>query len=49
MSLTMLLIPAALVQGIRQNRRGMILSSVGILAILAAGCAVMMEFITRPL
>ena len=59
MSLTMFLIPAALalgalaavrlVQGIRQNRRGMILSSVGILAILAAGCAVMMEFITRPL
>ena len=59
MSLTMFLIPASLalgalaavllVQGIRQNRRGMILSSVGILAILAAGCAVMMEFITRPL
>jgi len=55
----MFLIPAALalgalaavllVQGIRQNRRGMMLSSVGILAILAAGCAVMMEFITRPL
>lgn len=59
MSLTMLLIPAALalgalaavllVQGIRQNRRRMMLFSVGILAILAAGCAVMMEFITRPL
>ena len=59
MSLTMFLIPAALalgalaavllVQGIRQNRRGMMLSSVGILAILTAGCAVMMEFITRPL
>lgn len=59
MSLTMLLIPAALalgalaavllVQGIRQNRRGIMLFSVGILAILAAGCAVMMEFITRPL
>ncbi len=59
MSLTMLLIPTALalgalaavllVQGIRQNRRGMMLFSVGILAILAAGCAVMMEFITRPL
>ena len=59
MSLTMLLIPAALalgalaavllVQGIRQNRRRMMLFSVGILAILAAGCAVRMEFITRPL
>ncbi len=59
MSLTMLLIPTALalgalaavllVQGIRQNRGGMMLFSVGILAILAAGCAVMMEFITRPL
>ena len=39
-----LLILAAvlLVQGVRQNHRGKMFSSVGILAILAAGCAVMM-------
>ncbi len=59
MCLTALLIPAGLallilaavllVQGARQNHRGKLFSSVGILAILVAGCAVMMEFITRPL
>ena len=59
MCLTAFLIPAGLallvlaavllVQGVRQNHRGELFSSVGILAILAAGCAVMMEFITRPL
>ncbi len=59
MSLTMFLIPTGLalfilavvllVQGARQGHRGKLFSSVGILAILAAGCAVMMEFITRPL
>lgn len=38
-----------LVQGARQNHRGKLFSSVGILAILVIGCAVMMEFITRPL
>lgn len=59
MGLTVFLIPAGLalfllaavllVQGARQNHRGKLFSSVGILAILAAGRAVMMEFITRPL
>ena len=59
MCLTAFLIPAGLallvlaavllVQGVRQNHRGKLFSSVGILAILVAGCAVMMEFITRPL
>ena len=52
MFLTAFLIPAGLallIQGVRQSHRGKLFSSVGILAILAAGCAVMMEFITRPL
>lgn len=59
MGLTVFLIPAGLalfllaavllVQGARQNHRGKMFSSVGILAILVIGCAVMMEFITRPL
>ena len=59
MCLTAFLIPAGLallvlaavllVPGVRQNHRGKLFSSVGILAILVAGCAVMMEFITRPL
>lgn len=59
MGLTVFLIPAGLalfllaaallVQGARQKHRGKLFSSVGILAILTAGCAVMMEFITRPL
>lgn len=59
MSLTAFLIPSGLalfilavvllVQGARQNHRGKMFSSVGILAVLAIGCAVMMEFITRPL
>lgn len=59
MCLTAFLIPAGLallilaavllVQGVRQNHRGKLFFSVGILAILTAGCAVMMEFITRPL
>lgn len=59
MGLTALLIPAGLVllalaavllvQGARQNHRGKLFSSVGILAVLIVGCAVMMEFITRPL
>lgn len=59
MCLTAYLIPAGLallvlaavllVQGARQNHRGKLFSSVGILAILVIGCAVMMEFITRPL
>lgn len=59
MSLTAYLIPTGLallilsavllVQGARQSHRGKLFSSVGILAILAAGCAVLMEFITRPL
>lgn len=44
-----LLAAALLVQGARQNHRGKMFSSVGILAILAIGCAVLMEFITRPL
>lgn len=59
MSLTMFLIPAGLallvcaavlpVQGLRQKRRGKILSAAGVLAVLLAGCAVLMDFITRPL
>lgn len=59
MGLTVFLFPAGLalfllaavllVQGARQNHRGKLFSSVGILAILVIGCAVMMEFITRPL
>lgn len=59
MCLTAYLIPAGLallvlaavllVQGARQSHRGKLFSSVGILAILVIGCAVMMEFITRPL
>lgn len=59
MGLTVFLIPAGLalfllaavllVQGARENHRGKMFSSVGILAILVIGCAVMMEFITRPL
>ena len=59
MGLTVFLIPAGLalfllamvllVQGARQNHRGKLFSSVGILAILTAGCVVLMEFITRPL
>lgn len=44
-----LLAVVLLVQGTRQNHRGKLFSSVGILAILVIGCAVMMEFITRPL
>lgn len=44
-----LLAAVLLVQGARQNHRGKMFSSVGILAILVIGCAVMMEFITRPL
>lgn len=44
-----LLAVVLLVQGARQNHRGKLFSSVGILAILVIGCAVMMEFITRPL
>ena len=59
MGLTVFLIPAGLalfllamvlpVQGARQNHRGKLFSSVWILAILVAGCAVLMDFITRPL
>ncbi len=59
MCLTAFLIPAALalfifaavllVQGLRQRRRGKLFSAVGIFAILLAGSAVLMEFITRPL
>lgn len=59
MSLTMFLIPAGLallacaavllVQGLRQKRGGKILSAAGVLAVLLAGSAVLMEFITRPL
>lgn len=45
----LILATVLLVQGAQQNHRGKMFSSVGILAILAAGCAVMMEFITRPL
>ncbi len=57
--LTMFLIPAALalavwggvmaVEGIRQRNKLRIVSAAGAFAVLAAGAAVMMEFITRPL
>lgn len=59
MSLTSILIPTGLalpvlaavllVQGVRQNHRGKLFSSVGIVALMTAGCLVLMEFITRPL
>lgn len=59
MSLTMFLIPLALaalvyaavllVQGLRQRRREKLFSAAGLFAILLAGSAVLMEFITRPL
>ena len=59
MGLTIFLLPAAalllvlalvlLVQGLRQKRTGKLLSAAGIFAVLLAGSAVMMEFITRPL
>lgn len=59
MGLTIVLLPAAalllvlalilLVQGLRQKRTGKLLSAAGIFAVLSAGSAVMMEFITRPL
>lgn len=59
MSLTMLLTPAALVlaiwggvmavSGFRQGNKLKIFSGAGAFALLAAGMAVMMEFITRPL
>ncbi len=38
-----------LVQGLRQNRREKLFSAAGLFAILLAGSAVLMEFITRPL
>ena len=38
-----------LVQGLRQRRRVKLISAAGLFAILLAGSAVLMEFITRPL
>ena len=59
MGLTMILLPAALalaiwggvmaVSGFRQGNKLKIFSVAGAFALLAAGMAVMMEFITRPL
>ena len=59
MGLTMILRPAALalaiwggvmaVSGFRQGNKLKIFSGAGAFALLAAGMAVMMEFITRPL
>lgn len=59
MGLTAFFIPAALlllacacallVWGLRQRRRGMTFSAPGIPVSLPPACAVMMEFITRPL
>ena len=59
MGLTMILLPAALALaiwggvmtgcGFRQGNKLKIFSGAGVFALLAAGMAVMMEFITRPL
>ena len=59
MGLTMILLPAALalalwggvmaVSGFRQGNKLKIFSGAVAFALLAAGMAVMMEFITRPL
>ena len=59
MGLTIILLPAALalalwggvmaVSGLRKRNKLKIFSAAGVLALLAAGMAVMMEFITRPL
>ena len=59
MGLTMILLPAALalaiwggvmaVSGFRPGDKLKIFSGAGAFALLAAGMAVMMEFITRPL
>ncbi|MCI9609218.1 MAG: hypothetical protein HFG07_03220 [Oscillibacter sp.] len=59
MGLTMILLPAALalalwggvmaVSGLRKRNKLKIFSAAGVFALLAAGMAVMMEFITRPL
>ena len=59
MSLTMILIPAALalaiwggvmaVSGLRQGDKLKLFSAVGTFTLLGVGMAVMMEFITRPL
>ena len=59
MGLTIILLPAALalaiwggvmaVSGFRQGNKLKIFSAAGVFALLAAGMAVMMEFITRPL
>ena len=59
MGLTIILLPAALalalwggvmaVSGFRQRNKLKIFSAAGVFALLAAGMAVMMEFITRPL
>lgn len=59
MGLMTLLIPTALVlliwggvmavSGLRQKNKMKLFSAAGAFAILAAGAAVMMEFITRPL
>ena len=59
MSFTMMAVPAALVlavwggvmavSGVRQGNKLKIYSAVGVFVLLAAGAAVLMEFITRPL
>lgn len=59
MGLTLILLPAALVLlafavrlaagGVRRKSWGRLVSALGIFAFLAAGGAVLMEFITRPL
>lgn len=59
MGITLFLIPAALAimvsaaalawEGARRKNRGMLFCSGAMMLLLAAGAAVLMEFITRPL